>query len=859
MRYGVNYLVTVCIFCLLSLAIGCDNYAVLPVGSLEFSHEEGTYFQPMEVSIRSDNAHAIHYTTDGTTPTEQSTRYFRPIRIDASTRLRVVALDGNGKRVRTARVDYVLPRALPGSPYLVIPEKRIYHVSDTYEYSLDGGVHWSPCEDTVQNVQELRVGDSVWVRHRLVTGDLHYLGTVDALTGFDLVAGPTYVGKIAAGGAMFSEEIVLVFDNDLADDGEITFAVPTIHNRGDTQFTGRIQIDLYASADPLVDEDDIHFHSIETKEITLDPGETFGVQTSDLFPDLNTIKEQIKEASLVSLSGEELLPGEYYIGFHIVVLEKPDGIDELSTHNNWTLPQHTDVVRIISDFSEISSEGAFKIANSHGVGTWENVDDGYYWLPFETIIELKPQVYYYLNDICSSYDPTVVARFKVEHPDRNACLVSVGVGNHENPIAEKLLQNIVGVGSGYTVTSGGSQPFPDNHIVLDISEFAPYLATHPVYLRVNNRSEDEVAVITHFSLELHIDRYQESSPVDESATIRAEISAEAPFTVESEQSGHVELIPKDHWDSFQFTAALPNVRNSTKEDSPFEFTSLTESEIASIIRSYDTQKQVDDRTRATATRTQFGGGLLPPTEEELRSLSTIRSIGTSYGGPLPDMVDLSATAYFPPIGNQGAKGSCASFSTVYYIHTYNMARKYGWDLSQATWNDSEYAPDQDYWSKIMSPDFVYHHMVVPGGEGSNIAATISFLDRIGGATWSTMPTEMENDVALDFSYRWPTEEAYREAARYRGRAPGANLFRDNARGLIVVDSMEKVRVVQQLLASGYCLSTAVDAQVVYDQWMDKHDVAVFDEDDMGDYMIDHAQTIVGYRSGDLWNSSDPGN
>ena len=164
-----DVVILILIFCLF-LTIGCDHFSPLPVGSLEFSHSEGTYFQPLEVSIRSDNAHAIYYTTDGTPPTEQSPRYFTPIRIAESTRIRVLAIDSNGRRVHTGRVDYVLPRATLGLPYLVISEKSIHHVSDAYEYSLDGGERWTICNGPIQNVDELEVGDSVWVRHRLVTG-----------------------------------------------------------------------------------------------------------------------------------------------------------------------------------------------------------------------------------------------------------------------------------------------------------------------------------------------------------------------------------------------------------------------------------------------------------------------------------------------------------------------------------------------------------------------------------------------------------------------------------------------------------------------------------------------------------------
>lgn len=55
-------------------------------------------------------------------------------------------------------------------------------------------------------------------------------------------------------------------------------------------------------------------------------------------------------------------------------------------------------------------------------------------------------------------------------------------------------------------------------------------------------------------------------------------------------------------------------------------------------------------------------------EKETQKPSRDKAHLVSVGGntPLPDSVDLSESKYFPPIGNQGGLGSCATFSTAYY-------------------------------------------------------------------------------------------------------------------------------------------------------------------------------------------------
>lgn len=863
---------------ILTLLAGCDLFSSASPGQLEFSHVGNTYFNPIEVSMESRGAAAIHYTIDGSTPTRESQLYRNPVRIDTTTRLRAIAIDRHGKTQRQQSVDYIIPKTSLSYPYLDVSEGNIYHVSSLYEYSLDDGKNWQPCIGPVQSVKdELSPGAKVWVRHQVVASDLHYLGHVQALAGYDLQARQAYV--MQAERSQSYERSADVYTLPSAPDySEFTYAIPTITNIGNEPFTGKIRIDFYASEDPIVTMDDQKFLAVWTKDISLAVGETMGQSGPagfydglwDLLGKIETIPGTFDPYLEYYISN---LVGDYYIGYYISVIEDtsiPKG--DLLAENNWTLPQFTDPIRFV-DPSKETTTGAFKVVNSHGIGTWESVDDGHYWIPFDAAIDLEMILYYSLNDFSQPYRPTLLAKFWVEHADRSLCRVSVGVGSPEHPIAEKLLQTIDGaIGPGLDPVKLWTQPFPDNPIVLDISEFAPYIATNDLFLRIDNVSDTNTAMLKEFSIELHAEYTGE--PPDDPNFILDFDKQPLPESVDTESQGVFAISTIGKLDPSQLAILQPNSRSFTIADSQFELEPLNEQDIQQILgfQKPDTSLAESSRSRALVSD-GYTGGLLPPTESELREMVTLRSINPIYSGSLPSVVDLSATQYFPPIANQGQKGSCAAFSNAYYIQTYNEAREHGWDLSGAQWvskgyPDPEYPgyPTEEYQDKIMSPDFTYHQ-ASNGMPGATFYAVQSVISRIGSSTWKTMPYENFPDEVEVYSYPWPSEEAYREAAMYRSRLPGAAFFDNFHAGVIVLDSMAKVEMVQQLLASGYCISTGINAHQVYKNlsdtpWLTDNDVlslAHATPEDIEHFKssINHAQTIVGYKAGSSWNSADP--
>lgn len=148
--------------------------------------------------------------------------------------------------------------------------------------------------------------------------------------------------------------------------------------------------------------------------------------------------------------------------------------------------------------------GAFKIANSWGVGDWENVPDGFYWVSYEAMKQ-RVQWAIFFQDLID-YQPELVASFWIEHPRRSDCIVSVSMGDIAAPLAAKLF---------IPSLLGGSHPFCANNILLDITEFKSRVSTvqaQPFHLEVVKLGTLP-AVIKSFAVE-YVDSHETPLTVD---------------------------------------------------------------------------------------------------------------------------------------------------------------------------------------------------------------------------------------------------------------------------------------------------------------------------------------------------------
>jgi hypothetical protein len=136
--------------------------------------------------------------------------------------------------------------------------------------------------------------------------------------------------------------------------------------------------------------------------------------------------------------------------------------------------------------------GAFKVANSWGVGGWENVPDGFYWISYETMKQRIGYCMFYYDMI--AYEPELLAAFEVSHQKRSECNIKIGLGNPNLPTATKSFSQYV---------DGGAVPFPQNNIVLDITEFTSYLLTiqgQSFFLRVYDGGTSTIGNVTKFAV-----------------------------------------------------------------------------------------------------------------------------------------------------------------------------------------------------------------------------------------------------------------------------------------------------------------------------------------------------------------------
>ncbi|MFN2341260.1 MAG: Two component regulator three Y domain protein, partial [Halanaerobium sp.] len=183
-------------------------------------------------------------------------------------------------------------------------------------------------------------------------------------------------------------------------------------------------------------------------------------------------------------------------------------------------------------------------------------------------------------------------------------------------------------------------------------------------------------------------------------------------------------------------------------------------------------------------------------------------------------LDHSDSSYFPPVGHQGTEGSCASWSTVYYMLGFYQARDKGWDLSAS----SVSGVDQ---SQLMSPDFIYQLINDGQDAGSYYTDNLMMLANVGAASWA----EMQPDDSEHLS--WGNEAAWRTAAANRVDYP-MYYFQ--------INNYTDINAVKDLLDQGYLLSTAIDSRKYTSS-------GVWTVDNYSSPNLDHANTVVGYDDG----------
>lgn len=122
-------------------------------------------------------------------------------------------------------------------------------------------------------------------------------------------------------------------------------------------------------------------------------------------------------------------------------------------------------------------------------------------------------------------------------------------------------------------------------------------------------------------------------------------------------------------------------------------------------------------------------------------------IASTGNATVPSQVDLSTSKYFPPIGDQGGLGSCATFSSVYYQFSYAV---------------NENRDVQATYENTRSPQIVYNFVNANGDYGTFYGDNYHFLRDFGAPTMSTVPYSDAD------SLNWHANEGvWRESIRAR--------------------------------------------------------------------------------------------
>ena len=145
--------------------------------------------------------------------------------------------------------------------------------------------------------------------------------------------------------------------------------------------------------------------------------------------------------------------------------------------------------------------GAFLAANSWGTG-WggDHNSDGMYWISYEC---MKWQVAYtFLFSDLIDYEPELLGVFEMTHTKRGECNISMGIGDPSHPVNVKRFDD------WYNDWDGGNSPFPNNIMVLDMTEFiddVDEVNGSELFIKVNDTESITVGTIDSFSVEYYSD------------------------------------------------------------------------------------------------------------------------------------------------------------------------------------------------------------------------------------------------------------------------------------------------------------------------------------------------------------------
>ncbi len=488
---------------------------------------------------------------------------------------------------------------------------------------------------------------------------------------------------------------------------------------------------------------------------------------------------------------------------------------DLSSTNNPeyidnTSPREVTAVFLEEDSTsgETDENGVFKLINSWGE-SWGAFNDGSHYISYEAAIANNLDLY--LIDPLNDYQPEVLAVFKLDADSRENVEITFATESgtkklypNDAPYDYDGRMNNISINQ-----KGGSSAFPDNNLSLDITSLLPI--NDEITLTINNTGGSDI-YLNNWQLEEY-SSYPGSPDQVHDSNLNSKI-----IEADSSQSFTMEL----------------NLAASASAQS------LSSSGLARFSRDYTEadwrsrdRKELRAQNSAADADNNFGRGLKQLSAEEMKAAladgiikpldtAALADDGLKVGGEAS--LDHSSSIYFPPVGNQRTEGSCASWSTVYYMLGFYQARDKGWDLSAS----SVSGVDQ---SQLMSPDFIYQLINAGQDGGSYYTDNLMMLANVGAASWAEMEPN-DNDYLS-----WGNEAAWKKAAAQRVDYP---IY------YIQINNYTDIEAVKDLLDQGYLISTAIDST----QYSSS---GLWTAENYSSPNLDHANTVVGYD--DAYQSS----
>ena len=457
------------------------------------------------------------------------------------------------------------------------------------------------------------------------------------------------------------------------------------------------------------------------------------------------------------------------------------------------------------------------------VNSWGNSYSDYY-ITYEAMKTARARCY--IIEPRGTYNPQALALFKISGHNRGSWSMKVKTDtNKEKSFYTSNVSN-----------KGGSHSFPNNELVIDITELMPF--DEEIMLEVQNNSSSN-GTIDSFEIQVGGQTYTcsdvpKSVSAGSSETVSVgEVSASAD-TVEPLDSAK-EIPPQGQLEKLSHTPTLKECKE------------LAEAE-----------DEIKDNCICEVDGKKFGTGDKPMTEEDwlkARENGNIKIIDSekvlaekeSDSDKLEihceketvdgnNYVDHSESSHFPPIRSQGSKGSCASWATVYYPLTYYEAKAHGWNASSGNNN------------YILSPDSIYNLINDGQNQGTHGSDNSCMAAHLGACTWSSMPYN-DSDATS-----WPSKSAFIEATKHRaehnlsGAGPSTSL--SNHMYYIRCTSDSDIETLKTLLDNGYLIYFSMDAEY-YSELSNNNNIFarynyfVWDITNQSRERP-HANTIVGY-------------